>query len=120
MPTQNVILVASGARQGTFVSGAVQAPPTILGVRFILTLRLVDKLAVGLTASLHIERSLDGVTDWLPVAGFGWTSYGPGGYKDNPDPSLSFNPQGFPDQFFRVVLDLPQSLIVGATVAITT
>lgn len=120
MAVQTLTLLAPQSRQGTFTSNGVQAPSTIVGVKFILNLQLADKLATGLTATLHVEHSVTGNSNWLPVVGFGWTSYGPAGYRDNPDPFISFNPQVFPNEFYRVIVGLPQALVAGASIEITT
>jgi len=120
MPTQDFVVLSPAVRQGQITSPSVQSPANILGIRFTLNLLLADKLATGLTASLHVEHSVDGSTNWLPVCGFGWTSYGPAGFRTNPDPFLTFKPTAFPSEFFRAILDVPQSLSVGATITVTT
>lgn len=120
MATQDFVVLAPAVRSGQIISPGVQAPANILGIRFTLNLLLADKVAEGLTASLHVEHSVDGSTNWLPVCGFGWTSYGAAGFRNNPDPFLTFKPSAFPNEFFRAILDVPQALNVGATIQVTT
>lgn len=126
MPTVNTVVLTQQSRQGTFVSNPVTVPSNVIGIRIYANIALADKLSVGLTMSLNVERSEDSGATWLDLAGFGWTSYGPAGYpagKDgivNPDPSISFSPTPFLGQLFRVTTVIPQPLTVGATVALTT
>src|SRR5262245_26038610 len=104
----------------------------------IATIALADKLTGtlqgdgsvlgGKTLTLDVERSSDGGTNWLHTAGFGWTSYGAGGYHvidkngvavDNPDPDLSFNPTAYIGNLFRLKMTAPQTITFGGTIEVT-
>lgn len=124
MPTVSNIILTPRILNGKLVSDNVIIPSGILFITLTLNLQLADKLANDLFATLTSEVSPDSIV-WNPLASFGWTSYGPGGYTSkgvsNPDPRMRFSiPTVLVGQFIRVTLDLPQSLIVGATIDITT
>ena len=129
MPVQTVVVATPQTRTGTFTSPSVQIPASVLRLKFIANLLTADKLSDGLTFTMDVQHSVDGATNWLPVAAFGWTSYGAGGFTSrddsgtvvtNPDPSLAFAPNAFPQHFFRMIVVVPQALSIGLTVLITT
>lgn len=128
MAVQAVQVLAPAVRQGTLISASVTIPAAVSWINVIANVLLADKLADGLTFAVDIQRSVDGVTGWQTVAGFGWTSYGPAGYPAspkgtypaNPDPAVAFNPSVYVGQHFRLVAEVPQPLSLGLTVEITT
>lgn len=136
MPTQSFVVLAQQARAAqTWTSSSVTIPSTVTFVRIFANISLAEKLSTGLKMDLEVQRSTDSGVTWSdgigahepPVCGFGWTSYGPGGYPggpkggpDNPDPSVGFDPQAYKGQLFRAVAKLTQPLTVGMTIDITT
>lgn len=116
----NQVFAPTLLQPNTYTSGLFTLPSTITSVKISANLQLADKLAVGKTLEVHIYISPDGGTTFPTEVGFGWTSYGPGGFTDrngtNPDPSVSFNPSVYAGQQAKIVMILPQALTVGATV----
>lgn len=129
MAIQTIVLVVQQARVGSFTSPSFSIPVGVLNLKLTANILLSDKLQTGLTCDIDIQHSSDGELTWNSAVGFGWTSYGAAGYHtidrngnaiDNPDPSLSFSPSAYIGQKFRIIISIPVSLNVGASVDITT